>query len=130
MAPPPQRVAESESSGALVQMTLAQARALAQRQVITPKTIVRARNEFFCWREAPGPIREALAEGFSCCWQTMQARGAELVARLRLSLNHEPPFRVGTWRFRRRLAPFDVDEVEARLQQPLSAVLPMFTAER
>lgn len=130
LALPPELVAESEASGKLAQVTLAQARTLAQRQVITPKTIVRARNEFFSWREAPASIREALAEGFSWCWEHMQARAPELVARVRQALGHEPPLRVGTWRFRRRLVPFDVDEMEARLQQPLSQVLPMFTAER
>lgn len=130
LALPPELVAESEGSGALFRMTLAEARTLAQRQVITPKTIVRARNEFFSWREAPASIREALAEGFSWCWERMQARASELVARVRQGLGHKPPLRVGTWRFRRPLAPFDVDEMEARLQQPLSQVLPMFTAER
>ncbi len=130
LALPPELGTQHEASGALSHMTLAQARNLAQRQVITPKTIIRARNEFFSWREAPARVREALAEGFSWCWERMQACATELVARVRQELGHEPPLRVGTWRFRRRLAPFDVEEMEARLQQPLSEVLPMFMAER
>lgn len=130
LALPPELVAQSEASGALARMTLAQAQNLAQRQVITPKTIVRARNEFFSWREASAAVREAFSEGFCWCWERMQARREELLAPVRAALAHQPPLRVGTWRFRRSLLPFDVDEIEARLQQPLSEVLPMFTAER
>ncbi len=129
LALPPELVAQSEAAGALARMTLVQARSLAKRQVITPKTIVRARNEFFPWREASAAVREAFAEGFSWCWERMQAHQEELLAPVRAALAHQPPLRVGTWRFRRRLALCDVEEMEFRLRQPLSEVLALFTRE-
>lgn len=130
LAVPPEVVEQCETSGVWGRMTLDQARRLAQRQVITPKTIVRARNEFFPWREASPGVREALAQGFAWCWERMHVRAVELVGHVRAVLEHQPPLRVGTWRFRRRLAAFDVEEMEARLHQPLAEVLPLFLAER
>lgn len=129
LALPPEVVGPGEAPKGLAGMTLETARQLAQRQVITPKTIVRARNEFFPWREASPSVREAMARGFSRCWERMQARAPQLVGRLRRALDQKPPLRVGTWRFRRQLAAFDVEEVERRLQQPCASVLPLFLAE-
>ncbi|MCX7895018.1 MAG: HAD-IA family hydrolase [Thermoanaerobaculum sp.] len=130
LALPPEVVASLESSHRLQRLSLEQAQRLAQRQVITPKTIVRARNEFFSWGQAEPRVRQALAEGFSWCWRQMQGRAAELVERLRGELVRQPPLRLGTWRFRRPLAAFDVEEMGSRLQQPLDQVLPLFLAER
>ncbi|MGC8917173.1 MAG: HAD family hydrolase [Thermoanaerobaculum sp.] len=129
LALPPEVVAPLEASRSFQRLSLEEARRLAQRQVITPKTILRARNEFFPWREAGDEVRQALAEGFSWCWTTMQGKAPHLLGLVRHALASGPPLRVGTWRFRRPLAPFDVEEMAFRLQQPLAQVLPLFVAE-
>lgn len=129
LALPPEVVADVEAKGGWAELTLNQARGLAVRQVINPKTILRARNEFFVFREAPKAIREALGDGFARCWRRMQSQQDQLFGRIRAALEDGPPLRVGTWRFRRPLAAFDVEEMEQRLRQPLPEILALLMAE-
>lgn len=130
LAIPPEKLPEAGSPQSLAGLTLSQAQALATRQVITPKTIVRARNEFFPFREASESVKRAMAEGFAHCWQYMQREKERLLGKLEQRLFQEPWLPVGTWRFRRFLAPFDVEEMGRRLSQDLHRVLPLFLVDR
>lgn len=129
LAIPPEKLPAPQDARVLAALSLAEAQGLAARQVITPKTIVRARNEFFDFRQASREVKQALAEGFAGCWQAMRARQEELLARVLGRLQQEPFLPVGTWRFRRALAPFDVEEMRQRLAQDLQEVLGFFLAE-
>lgn len=129
LAIPPKTLSEAASFQAMADLTLSQAQALATRQVITAKTIVRARNEFFPFREAPESVKRAMAEGFAQCWQLMQKEKETLLGKVERRLFQEPWLPVGTWRFRRFLAPFDVEEMRTRLSQDLGEVLPLFLVE-
>lgn len=129
LAIPPEKFPEAASPQALTGLTLVQAQALATRQVITARTIVRARNEFFSFRQAPESIKRGLAEGFAHCWRRMQREKERLLGKLERRLLQEPWLPVGTWRFRRFLAPFDVEEMRTRLSQDLDEVLPLFMVE-
>lgn len=129
LAIPPEHLPQAQDARALSAVSLAKARSLATRQVITPKTILRARNEFFAFADAPLAVRQALAEGFAQCWQAMGKRRDELLAQVSERLGVEPYLPVGTWRFRRVLACFDVEEMRQRLAQSLDQVLAFFLAE-
>lgn len=129
LAIPPERLPEVQDPHALQPISLAQAQALAARQVITPKTILRARAEFFSFRQAAPSVKEGLAEGFAQCWQAMALRRQELLQKIEQRLWQEPYLPVGTWRFRRALAPFDLEEMATRLSQSLDQVLAFFLAE-
>ncbi len=129
LAIPPERLGDAQNPHVLATLPLARARELAARQVITPKTILRARNEFFPYCQASPAVRRGLAEGFAQCWRGVVSRQEELLARIGQRLMREPFLPVGTWHFRRALAPFDVEEMRTRLAQSLDRVLSFFLAE-
>lgn len=129
LAIPLERLPAPDDARRLAEVSLSQARILAARQVLTPKTILRARNEFFSWREATGAVKEAFRDGFVQCWRAICQRREELLEKLARRLLEEPFLRVGTWRFRRALAPFDVAEMRERPSKDLDEVVALFVAE-
>lgn len=103
---------------------------LVKRRVLSPRTLPRARSEFFDVREAAGEITAAFSRGFLEQYEIQRTRRGKLLDTVRESI-YTPPFLIGGTRsYRRALAAVDVEEISDRLAADSSSVLAQLLAAR
>ena len=103
---------------------------LVKRRVLSPRTLPRARSEFFDVREAAGEILAAFSRGFIEQYEIQRTRRGKLLDTVRESI-YTPPFLIGGTRsYRRALAAVDVEEISDRLAADSSGVLAQLLAAR
>ncbi len=123
LALPTETLAHPHDPVWLSRISLEEAEGRAVRRVLTPKTVLRARTEFFRLEEVSSKVTAALADGFLATWERLRRQGEEIFAHLERRLMEEPFLIVGTRRFRRALARFDVEDMRRRLDRPAEEVL-------
>ena len=104
--------------------------ALVRRRVLTPRTLPRARGEFFDVRAVGAEISAAFSQGFSAQYEVLQSLKETLLDVVRQSAYTPPYLVVGTRAYRRAMAAIDVEDLSQRLQEDPQSVLAQLLAAR
>ncbi len=104
--------------------------ALVKRRVLSPRTLPRARGEFFDVRAVGEEIPAAFSRGFLAQYQVLQLQTNTLLDVVRQSVYTPPYLMVGTRAYRRAMAAIDVEDLAQRLHQDPRGVLAQLFAAR
>lgn len=96
---------------------------LVRRRVLSPRTLPRARAEFFDVRAVPEEITAAYGRGFLEQYEFLRSRRRGLVDTIRERAYAPPHLIAGTRSYRRALAAIDLEDIAARLRDDPRDVL-------
>lgn len=103
---------------------------LVRRRVLSPRTLPRARGEFFDVRQVPQEVTQAFGRGFLDQYELLKSRRRQLLEVMREQV-YTPPYLVaGTRAYRRALAAIDLEDLEGRLDEDPAEILAMLLAPR
>lgn len=101
-----------------------------KRRVLTPRTLPRARGEFFDVRSAPGATIAAFTQGLSDQREEVRRQRREILTLLHQEV-YTPPFLIaGTRSYRRAPAAIDLEDLTTRLAEDPHQVLALLLAPR
>ncbi len=104
--------------------------ALVKRRVLSPRTLPRARGEFFDSRAVGEQIRAAFSHGFLAQYEVVQSEKKAILEVVREGAYAPPYLQVGTRSYRRAMASIDVDDLSHRLHEDPRGVLAQLLAAR
>ncbi len=103
---------------------------LVKRRVLSPRTLPRARGEFFDVRQAPQEVTRAFGRGFLDQYELLKSGRRQLLELVREQVYTPPYLIAGTRAYRRALAAMDLEDLEGRLAEDPVDVLALLLAPR
>lgn len=104
--------------------------AQVKRRVLSPRTLPRARAEFFDARTVGEAVTAAFQGGFLAQWEILQERRTALLELLHQAAYTPPYLLVGTRAYRRAMATIDLEDIAHRLAEDPHRVLAQLLAVR
>lgn len=103
---------------------------LVKRRVLSPRTLPRARGEFFDVRQVPQEVTQAFRRGFHGQYELLTSRRRQLLELVREHVYTPPYLIAGTRAYRRALAAVDLEDLEGRLAEDPADILTLLLAPR